>query len=307
MDGLILVGKPPNVTSHSIVLQIRNILGIRRVGHYGTLDPMATGLLVVAVGKATRLFPFFSKTDKAYKGQIRLGYSTDTYDSQGQPTSQETEVLPSEKSLIQAMKSYEGEITQIPPPFSAKKYKGKPLYALARQKKEFELKPQMVVIHSFRLSSYKPPFIHFTVHCSSGTYVRSLAHGLGQKLGCGAHLSQLTRTKVGDFSLSEAFSLEEIEKHIREGRTEQILIPLEFVLPEFPKVVLKEEGAVLAKRGQFVYPEDIVNIFSQEIGVSDLSENKEVIFKLFSLEGKLLAFGRKIPDKNGIHPFLVLD
>lgn len=307
MDGLILVDKPPNVTSHRVVLEIRKILHTKRVGHYGTLDPMVTGLLIVAIGRATRLFPFFSKVDKVYRGQIRLGYSTDTFDSQGQLTSQEKKDYPSEHRLLQMMKRFEGEIEQVPPPFSAKKYKGKPLYTLARKKKAFELKTSRVFVHFFRLISYNPPFLDFTVKCSSGTYVRSLAHNLGEALGCGAHLSQLVRTMVGDFDLRQAFSLQDLRRCVQDGNTDRLLLPLEILLPEFPKVVLKESGSDLAKNGRCIFREDILNIFPQDSSFLDLSKEKEIIFKLFSMEGKLLAFGRRVPEREGIHPFLVID
>lgn len=307
MDGLILIDKPQYFTSHSVVIEIRKILNIKKVGHYGTLDPIATGLLVIAVGKATKLFPLFSKTDKVYKGQIRLGYSTDTYDSQGKFTSSEKKVYPSEEHLLGMMKKFEGETDQIPPLFSAKKYKGKPLYALAREKKEFELRSNKVFIHFFRLKAYNPPFISFAVKCSSGTYIRSLAHDLGQIFGCGAHLSQLTRTEVGNFNLKDGFSLEKIKRFTEKGKIDEFFIPLEVLFPEYPKIVLKEEGLALARNGNLIFPEKILKIFQQESLFSDTSEEEEIIFKLFSIEGKLLALARKIPEKNCLHPFLVID
>ena len=197
MDGLILIDKPQDLTSHDVVQSIRKILKIKKAGHYGTLDPLATGLLVVALGKATRLFPFFSKTEKVYKGQIKLGFSTDTYDSQGTPTSTETKDFPDKKRLLEAMKKFEGDIDQIPPLFSAKKYKGKPLYILARKKKEIKREPRKIFVHYFRIKEFNAPFVDFEVKCSSGTYIRSLAHDLGKNLGCGAHLTRLKREKAG--------------------------------------------------------------------------------------------------------------
>lgn len=307
MDGLILIDKPQYFTSHRVVIEIRKILSIRKVGHYGTLDPIVTGLLVVAVGKATKLFPFFSKADKVYKGQIRLGYSTDTYDSQGKNTSSEKKVYPSKEHLLGMMKKFEGEMDQIPPPFSAKKYKGKPLYALAREKKEFELRSNKVFIYFFRIKDYNPPFISFAVKCSSGTYIRSLAHDLGQVFGCGAHLSQLTRTEVGNFNLKDGFSLEKVKRFIEKGKIDEFLIPLEVLFPEYPKIILKEDGSTLARNGNLIFPEKILKIFQQESHFSDTSEEEEIIYKLFSIEGKLLALARKIPEKNCLHPFLVID
>jgi tRNA pseudouridine55 synthase len=304
IDGLLLVDKPPCVTSHHVVCEIRKIVRTKKVGHYGTLDPMATGLLVVAVGKATRLFPFFSKTDKVYQGQIRLGYSTDTYDSEGEPASQEREDFPSKQRLVKEMKKFQGEIDQIPPPFSAKKYKGKPLYVLARRKEQFELSSRKVFVHYFDLTSYDPPFVHFAVKCSSGTYIRSLAHNLGQALGCGAHLSHLTRIKVGDFGLDQAYSLEDIKRLIKRGKTEGVLFPLETLLPQFPKVVLNESGTALVRNGNIVFPEDILSIFPQDNSL--LVPTQEHIFRLFNKEGKLLAFGKKDIQRGSIQPFLVI-
>lgn len=307
MDGLLLVDKPQDITSHRIVLQIRTLLGIKKIGHYGTLDPLATGLMVVAVGKATRLFPFFSKADKAYQGRIRFGFSTDSYDSTGRPTSEESEAFPSLHRLLDGLKEFLGEIEQLPPPYSAKKYKGKPLYALVRQNKEFELKPSRVVIHDFRMVSYEPPFLEFEVECSSGTYIRSLAHDLGQVLSCGAHLDRLVRTSVGNFRLEDALSMETIADIAAGGKIDRCLIPLELLLPEFPKVVLGESGASLARNGNHIFPENILKVMDQEIDQIPSRQQEKAIFRLFSVEGHFLALGRKDPEKNGIHPFLVID
>lgn len=307
MDGLILSDKPQNLTSHRLVLEIRKILNIRKAGHYGALDPMVTGLMMIGVGKATKLFPFFSKADKVYEGQIRLGYSTDTFDAQGKSTSSEKRNFPSKEDLKEVMKKFEGELEQIPPPFSAKKYKGKPLYALVRKKKEFELKASKVFIDSFELTAYNPPFLGFAVKCSSGTYIRSLAHDLGQTLGCGAHLYQLNRTQVGDFHLKDGFSLEEIKRLTEEGKTDEFLIPMEILLPEFPKIILDKEGSALTKNGNMIFPDKILKVYHHDSFLSGIPEEENMVFKLFNLEGKLLALARRIPDKNGLHPFLVFE
>jgi tRNA pseudouridine55 synthase len=307
MDGLILVDKPQNFTSHDIVLKIRDILNIKKVGHCGTLDPLATGLMLLALGKATRLFPFFSNTDKVYKGLIRLGFSTDTYDSAGKPTSSEEKNYPPKNNLLKAMKKFEGNIQQIPPAYSAKKYKGKPLYVLAREKKEFELKPSKVFIHFFQLTRYHPPFIKFKVKCSPGTYIRSLAHDIGQSLGCGAHLSELTRTDVGNFNVNESYTIEEIKRLADVGKIDEFLIPLESLLPEFPKIILNERGSVLAKNGNLISPENIQKVILDESSFSDIITEGERIFRMFSLEGKLLALAKEAPEKNSFHPFLVID
>lgn len=307
MDGIILVNKPQNITSHGVVVEIRNILKIQKVGHYGTLDPLATGLIVVAVGKATRLFPFYSKKDKVYSGRIRLGFSTDTYDSLGKPTSKENPDLPSREKLLITMKRFEGKIQQVIPPYSAKKYKGKPLYALARGNKEFELKTCQVTVFSFELNEYTRPYLDFNVGCSSGTYIRSLAHDLGQALNCGAHLSELNRTKVGYFRVEQSHSLDKIQILMKEGKTEDFLIPIEFLLPEFPKVILEDRGAVLARNGNMIPDANIKKIFHQKILVNHNQKEKEMVFRMFSLEGKFLALAKRNTEKGQFHPFLVVD
>lgn len=306
MDGLILVDKPQNFTSHDIVLRIRNILNIKKVGHYGTLDPLATGLMLLALGKATRLFPFFSTTDKVYEGLVRLGFSTDTYDSAGKPTSSEEKNYPQKHNLLKAMKKFEGEIQQLPPPYSAKKYKGKPLYALVRGKKEFELRPSKVFIHFFQLIKYNPPLLEFKAKCSSGTYIRSLAHDLGEGLGCRAHLSELNRTDVGNFNIKESRSIGEIKRLVDAGKIDEFLIPFESLLPEFPKIILKERGSVLVKNGNLVSPENIQKVILDESSSAEISPGREEIFRMFSLEGKFLALAKKVPEKNCFHPFLVI-
>ncbi|UCC41169.1 MAG: tRNA pseudouridine(55) synthase TruB [Candidatus Aminicenantes bacterium] len=307
MDGLILVHKPQKFTSHDIVVKIRDILSYKKIGHFGTLDPLATGLMVVALGKATRLFPFFSKLNKTYEGKIRLGISTDTYDSLGEPVSSEKKEFPDKDTLLEAMKKFEGEIDQIAPPFSAKKYKGKPLYVLAREKKDLKYKSSKVFIQYFLMKKYNPPSLDFGVKCSSGTYIRSLAHDLGQSLGCGAHLSALKRTEVGNFNIKESFSTQKIKKLTEEGKIESFLIPMELLLPEFPKVILDETGTVLARNGNMIFPDNVIKILEQEPLASDLFNEEEKIFRVFSLEGKLMALARKVPEKNGLHPFLVFN
>ena len=307
MDGLILVNKHQGCTSHDLITYLRKILGIQKIGHFGTLDPLATGLMIIAVGKATRLSSFFLKADKIYEGRIRFGYSTDTYDSSGTPTSSEKKECPEKDKILEVMKKFVGPLDQIPPPFSAKKYRGRPLYKLARKKKEFELKSSRIFINFFLLKEYRPPFLDFEVKCSSGTYIRSLAHDIGQILRCGAHLSELTRTTIESFELSAALSLEEIKKLNDEGKISNCLIPIESLLPQFPKVILKESGTVLARNGNMVFPENISEVVQTNSPQNKISKEKEVIFRLFSSEGKLLGLAKKKPEKSSLHPFLVFN
>jgi len=306
MDGLILVHKPKDITSHDAVSCLRKILGVKKAGHYGTLDPLATGLILVAVGKATRLFRFFLQADKTYEGKIKLGLSTDTFDSYGQPTSEESKDYPDRKTLLENMKAFEGDLDQISPPISAKKYRGKPLYKLARQRKELKLKTNRVTVHFFRLKKYSPPFVDFTSKCSSGTYIRSLAHDLGQNLSCGAHLVQLIRTKIGDFSLKDSYTLDKIEKLARLGEIGKFLLPLGSLLPEFSCVVIKDAAISQVINGSAVYPDSILKVYPSRLAESHTNKGEGNILKIFNTNGELLAFAKKNAEKQSLHPFLVI-
>ena len=307
MDGIIQIRKPPSITSHDVVKRVRALLPGHKTGHFGTLDPLATGLLLVAVGSATRLFPFYSKLDKTYTGEIRLGQSMDTYDSTGKPTSLPSTRWPGREELERAMRSFEGEISQLPPPFSAKKHKGRPLYRPARADQPTPLVPSAVTVHSFLCLSYGAPDIEFSVRCSSGTYVRSLAHDLGQKLGCGAHLTRLVRIVIGTYKLENAHSLEEIAELSAAGSTNEFLMPIEELLPEFPRLVLSEEGTILARNGGLIAPRHITSVLEDGLagGSDDVPGTR--VYRLFSPAGRLLAFARKAADQTGLHPFLVVD
>lgn len=305
MDGLILVDKPQGATSHDVVARIRGILAQQRVGHFGTLDPLATGLLLVAVGSATRLFPCYSKHDKVYSGEIRFGFSTDTYDAQGKPTSEASGRFPGRGILIEAMKRFVGPLEQVPPPYSAKKVEGKPLYKWARAKKIIRPKASPVVVYAFDLKGYSPPLVTFDVHCASGTYVRSLAHDLGQTLGCGAHLASLRRLSVGGYGIGEALSLEEIEKLAGEGNREGFLIPLESLLPEAPKAVLSEPGCRLLQKGSLLPAEFVLKLLPAVPSSAPAAECSQA-YRLFSLEGRFLALARPVEGKKAFLPFLVL-
>jgi len=302
MDGLILVRKPKGCTSHDVVDQIRALFCIKKVGHFGTLDPMATGLMLIGLGQATRLFPFLSKADKEYSGRIRLGFSTETYDAEGKPISSESNDYPEESFVSESLTQFEGKILQIAPPYSAKKHKGRPLYTLARETKDIPQKKTNVVIHYFRLVEYTPPFIGFKVKCSSGTYIRSLAHELGQVFGCGAHLCSLDRTSIGKFSVSESRSLEELKHLLAEGKTVQFLIPMAELIPEFPKIILNEKESSQARNGNDILVDSI-----QQMNQSDDTVPYPEIFRLFDPEDNLLAYAKINPNGRSIHPFLVLD
>jgi len=305
MDGLILVDKPAGATSHDVVARIRRILDQQRVGHFGTLDPLATGLLLVAIGSATRLFPCYSRHDKVYSGEMRLGFSTDTYDAQGKPTSEESSLLPDRTTLVETIKRFVGILEQVPPPYSAKKLGGKPLYKWARAKKEIPPRASRVIVYTFDLKGYSPPFVKFAVHCASGTYVRSLVHDLGLALGCGAHLAGLRRLTVGRYEIREALSLEVIEKMAGEGNRKGFLQPLESLLPEIPKAVLSEAARLRLQKGRPV-PAGLVLELTPSSPSSAPVEESLGSYRLFSLEGRFLALAKPIEDGRAFLPFLVL-
>jgi tRNA pseudouridine55 synthase len=304
MDGLILVRKPEFWTSHDVVAALRKILGQKKIGHFGTLDPLASGLLLSAVGKATRLFPFFGKMNKAYEARVKLGFSTDTYDAEGRPTSPETRAWPDLESVRETLHGYQGKIMQEAPPFSAKKVHGKPLYAYARANTFVETRTFPVTIYVLRLQSYVPPDLDIHVYCSSGTYIRTLAHDLGRQLGCGAHLTGLVRTEVGDFKLEDALSLDAIRAFHDGGQTDGFLRPMESLLVGLPKVVLNEAGAGYVKNGRPVGADHYAAIDPR---AADCLQTPESLVRLFDPEGRWIALARPLePDGATFAPVLVL-
>lgn len=306
MDGLILVDKPPGLTSHDVVLRLRNILGLRRVGHFGTLDPMATGLLVIGIRRATRLFPVLSKLDKAYSAGIRLGLATDTYDATGRPLSSPCEHFPNEKELVRAMAQLSGAIEQLPPPYSAKKIEGRPLYKWAREKKPITMRSQRVTVYAFRLVRYSPPQLEVEVECSSGTYIRSLAHDLGLSLGCGAHLSSLRRTRVGPFKLADALSLEKIQEWADHQKVQALVRPMESLLEEWPKLILNRQAEKGLRKGHPILAEQVAEVEKGEKVLPTYPDSSEPLFRLFSGEGKFLGFARLNQEKRFLLPILIL-
>ncbi len=301
MDGLLILDKPAGCTSHDVVLRVRRALKVRKVGHGGTLDPDATGVLLVAVGQATRFFSFLAGLDKTYEGTIRLGFSTDTYDASGRPTSEETSDFPPIDSLMAAMQRFQGENLQAPPPYSAKKVGGKPGYKLARSNQEFTLKSVLVTVRAFVLRSYAPPLVEFEMTCSSGTYVRSVAHDLGRSLGCGAHLLSLRRTSVGPFTVAVAVPLPRFEAEVREGRGTELLMPLESLLPDIPAVVILPDAVERVRNGSLLLP---VHFTPGQGGFPDTQAH--AAWKILDLSGNLLALARPDPEFGGLHPFLVI-
>jgi tRNA pseudouridine55 synthase len=212
MNGVIIVDKPAGFTSHDVVARMRRILGQRSIGHLGTLDPLATGVLPLVTGSLTRLAQFYTTSEKTYEGIIRFGFATNTYDADGEPLGEPRPAAPTLNQLHQLSTGFLGLIQQIPPPFSAKKINGVPAYKMARKHQEVILEPVEVEIKEFSILSVEADRARFRARVASGTYMRSVAHEMGQRLGCGAHLESLRRTAVAEFDIAQAHTLEEIEE-----------------------------------------------------------------------------------------------
>jgi tRNA pseudouridine55 synthase len=234
VNGLLVVDKPKGITSHDVVGRVRRLTGEQSVGHLGTLDPMATGVLPLLLGKYTRLAQFFSTAEKCYTGTIRFGFATDTYDAEGVAQEPVTEPLLTLEKVRMAAVQFHGQIEQMPPAFSAKKIGGKPAYKLAREGKPVELKPKTIHIHEFSIEDMTGDAARFKIKVSAGGYVRSVAHELGQALGCGAHLSSLRRTQAGVFTLAQSFTLEALAE--LGVNIERSLLHPRTLLPEMPCV-----------------------------------------------------------------------
>lgn len=252
LNAVIVVDKPAGWTSHDVVAKARRILDERSIGHLGTLDPMATGVLPLVTGRMTRLCQFYTSSEKAYEGTIRLGVATDTYDSDGEPVGMRQEVKVTVEEIRAAIRAFCGSILQLPPPYSAKKIQGVPAYKLARKQQEVQLRPIEVEVKQFEVCGFSGDLLEFRCRVSSGTYVRSLAHELGQKMGTGAHLACLRRTAVAEFTLEQSHTLEEIANGASQGRLDEMSIHLRRVLPGIPSVTANEEDVAKIRHGRSV-------------------------------------------------------
>ena len=304
MDGVLVIDKPPGITSHDVVARARHILHERRIGHTGTLDPFATGVLVILLGKATRLAQFLSGVDKEYEAIIRLGYATDTGDRTGNPISgPENAKGWSEQEVEEALKNLRGEIDQIPPMYSAKKVEGKKLYELARRGENVEREPIRVCIHAFEATRPHGQLIKDNrdgtfdfctrVVCSSGTYVRALAEDFGKRLYVGAHLAELRRTRVGDFGIDQAITLDQLKAHFVEESLGTVLLPLNAALSRLPFVHLSGEDVRRANHGR--------EVKVAEAGWAD-GEN----VKMWDMDEQLIAVGQYDATAKSLHPRVVL-
>ena len=279
MDAVLIIDKPAGMTSHDVVARVRRIVGEKSVGHFGTLDPMATGVLPLVLGRFTRLAQFYNEADKRYEGTIRFGWATDTYDADGQPASPKQSADFTLQQVQEAGAEFLGEISQYPPPFSAKKIAGIPAHRLARKGQPVELKPKQVEIKELEFYDCDGQTVRFHAWVSSGTYLRSLAHDLGKRLGPGGHLTALKRTAVREFMIDEAHSLEQLEQAQAANTLEALFLHPRLVLPEFPAVVASPESAARIRHG----------------GAVNLPEfSKSAIVRVFVGQRELLAIARRV-------------
>lgn len=251
MNGIILVDKPQDWTSHDVVAKLRGVLHERRIGHSGTLDPLATGLLVVFVGRATRAVEFAEADSKEYITGLHLGVSTDTQDITGNIVAS-SGALPDEAALREAIGRFIGDIEQIPPMYSAIKMGGKKLYELARRGESVERAPRKITVSAIDIAGRDGDDYILNISCSKGTYVRTLCSDIGEALGCGACMSSLRRTRAGVFSVDDAHSLADIEAAVREGRLSDIILPVDTLFASFPKLTVSQSAAKRLKNGNII-------------------------------------------------------
>jgi tRNA pseudouridine55 synthase len=293
MNGVIVVDKPPGWTSHDVVGKMRRLAGTKKIGHLGTLDPMATGVLPLMIDRATRLAQYFALNDKSYEGVVCFGYSTSTYDAEGEPTSPKTSPGLGASDFERAFAPFRGTFSQVPPPVSAKKIGGRPAYELARKNIPFELKPSDVTVHSLEIVEMGADEIKFRIHCGAGTYVRSIAHEAGQRLGCGAHLKSLRRTASGCFQIAQARTIEAIADLAAQDRIEEAVIPAAELLPEFPSEIVDQATETQIRHGR-------------DFRVSPFRARGSARFvKAVSADGQLIAIGEAV-FPNTYHPVVVL-
>ena len=279
LNGVMVVDKPGGWTSHDGVARMRRILGERSIGHLGTLDPMATGVLPLVIGKMTRLCQFYENSEKSYDGTIRFGFATDTYDADGDPAGPLQEVKVTLEEVAAAVEPFLGRIQQTPPPFSAKKIKGVPAYKLARRRQPVDIGPVEVEVREFAITAAEGNCCQFRCRVSSGTYVRSIAHELGQKLGCGAHLATLRRTTVAEFRLEHAHTLEDVARAAAQGRAAELFVHPRQLMPAIPAVTADD-----ATRGAIR--------FGHNVNLPEFSRAPWV--KVFASQSDLICMARRI-------------
>lgn len=312
IDGILVIDKPRGRTSHDVVEMVRRLAGFRQIGHLGTLDPLATGVLVLALGRATRLARFYSGRRKRYTCAVRFGFATDTYDADGEPAGADASPALDAEAIASLAAKFVGRIEQVPPPFSAKKIHGRPAHELARKNKPVKLEPVEVDVYEFRLTSIEGSTARFTVECGAGTYIRSLAHELGKLQGSGAHLSEIVRTAVGEFTLDHAVSIEDLDQEAKAGELPNRVIPLEGMLPDLPRAtVLPIIERRILHGAKFTLP--LAQIQPGKITAAqgapeqlDSGDWKPSRLRVFNQQGRLIAIAEPVVMRT-YQPLVVLE
>jgi tRNA pseudouridine55 synthase len=311
-DGALVMNKRQGRTSHDVVEAVRHIVGFRQIGHLGTLDPLATGVLVLLLGRATRLAQFYSGRRKRYRTTFRFGFATDTYDADGEALGPDSAPVLDREVIERLAAQRVGRFSQMPPPFSAKKINGRPAHELARKKKPVELKPVEVEVYEFRLESMEGPLARFVIECAAGTYIRSLAHEMGETLGCGAHLTEIVRTAVGEFTLDQAATLEELEEAAHAGKLSEWVLPLEHLLAELPRITVLPIVERRVRHGSR-FNVQIAQIQPGRVNTAqgapaqiDSGDWKPPRLRVFSQQEKLIAIAEAVVPRT-YQPVVVLD
>ncbi len=293
MDGILVLDKPPGISSHGAVQCLRRLTGVKKIGHLGTLDPLGTGVLPMVIGRATRLARFFGHHERVYEAAIRFGFSTDSYDADGEPTSEPKQVRVTREQIENLLPRFRGRLMQTPPPVSAKKIEGVPAYKLVRTNKQLELEPVEVEVYDFELLEVEDARARVRVSCSTGTYLRSLAHDLGSEMGVGAHVESLRRLAMGEFTIEDARTVEQLEQMREAGKLSEALLPPETLLPELPAERVDAATAARIAHGR-------------DFRVSAFGDGKGArLVKAIAPDGRLLAIAEaKLPLL--YHPIVVL-
>ncbi len=289
LSGILNVNKPAGCTSFSIITRLRGLTGIRRIGHAGTLDPLASGVLPVCLGQATRVIEFIMGGIKEYICGIELGTTTDTYDAEGKILEHRSFVNITLSDIEKALTDFQGDIEQVPPAYSAIKIKGRPYYEIARAGQPDKPAPRTVYIESLKLTGFDLPNVQLTVRCGKGTYMRSLAHDLGQSIGCGAYVKDLVRSAYGPFTLAESVTLEAIESAIGCNRLDDLLYQADYALLSWPRVILSEEQA-----------QDIIS--GRDISLPVTIPEGSPYYRAYTSAGRFLAIMKFVYESGMWHP-----
>ncbi|MBI2957470.1 MAG: tRNA pseudouridine(55) synthase TruB [Chloroflexi bacterium] len=298
-NGILNVNKPAGITSFGVVARVRRLTHCRRAGHAGTLDPDATGVLLVCLGQATRMAGLLAEARKVYVAEVQLGAATDTYDASGVVTCSGDWGSIEKQQVENVLGHFRGPVQQVPPMYSALKFQGRPMYKLARSGVHMDLPARSVLIHRLDLIAWTPPTFQVEVECSKGTYIRSLAHDIGQRLGCGAHLKRLERTQCGIFSVENSLALDEFERAVATGEWEDYLQPADTVISHWSAAILADVKADMARCGKMI---ELPGPSGQELAHEN---GRNSSCRAYDTHGEFIGILDYVPATNAWHPSMV--